>query len=205
MNLGGVLYAVGLVSFNPVVGWETALLPAVYTRIAPYKAWIEIITGPLWVSVDVGVDQSANLNGIEPGNSYAVRIRGSNAAGETPLTTHVVVAEELPNIKLTAGFSGPVWVWLSCSVDGTASSDFDGRIVEYRWNWGDGPEATVGQQSSHIYGVSGIYTVSLTVMVGSLTMRGAGETDSPQRLFLWVHQRRQRLTPMPPREPMRSH
>lgn len=176
MNLGGVLYAVGLVSFNSVLGCETAVFPGVYTRITPYKAWIESITGPLWVSVNAGVGQSANLNGIEPGDSYAVRIRASNAAGETPLTTHVVVAEELPNINPTAGFSGPVCTWLSCSVDGTASSDFDGMIVEYSWNWGDGSEESAGQQSSHTYGVGGTYTVSLTVT----DERGGTDTASRQ-------------------------
>ena len=42
------------------------------------------------------------------------------------------------------------------------SSDPDGRIVSWNWNFGDGAKASV-QEASHIYDVAGTYTVTLKV------------------------------------------
>jgi poly(hydroxyalkanoate) depolymerase family esterase len=46
--------------------------------------------------------------------------------------------------------------------DGTASSDPDGTIQSYEWDFGDGTTAT-GSTASHSYSATGTYTVSLTV------------------------------------------
>ena len=51
---------------------------------------------------------------------------------------------------------------LACSFDGAGSSDPDGSIVAYAWDFGDGTTAT-GTTASHTYGAAGTYTVSLTV------------------------------------------
>ncbi|MFT4925822.1 MAG: serine protease [Phenylobacterium sp.] len=51
---------------------------------------------------------------------------------------------------------------LSCSFDGTGSSDVDGSIVSYAWSLGDSTTAN-GATASHSYGSAGSYTVSLTV------------------------------------------
>ncbi len=54
---------------------------------------------------------------------------------------------------------------LSCSFDGTASSD-DNGISSYAWNFGDGGTAT-GATASHTYAAGGTYTVTLTVTDGA--------------------------------------
>ena len=46
--------------------------------------------------------------------------------------------------------------------DGTGSSDPDGTIVAYDWDFGDGNTAT-GATPSHTYAAAGNYTVTLTV------------------------------------------
>jgi PKD repeat protein len=46
--------------------------------------------------------------------------------------------------------------------DGSASSDLDGSIAEYSWDFGDGTSDT-GPNPSHAYADNGIYTVTLTV------------------------------------------
>ena len=51
---------------------------------------------------------------------------------------------------------------LSCSFDGTASSDPDGSISSWAWNFGDGTTGT-GSTTSHAYAAAGSYTVTLTV------------------------------------------
>jgi surface antigen/PKD repeat protein len=51
---------------------------------------------------------------------------------------------------------------LSCTFDGAGSSDPDGTIVDYVWDFGDG-NSGAGATISHMYLTDGTYTVSLTV------------------------------------------
>jgi len=52
---------------------------------------------------------------------------------------------------------------IEVSFDATASSDEDGEIVEYDWDFGDG-EGAAGAVVTHTYTSSGIYTAVLTVV-----------------------------------------
>lgn len=51
---------------------------------------------------------------------------------------------------------------LSCGFDGSGSSDSDGSISSYHWDFGDGATGT-GQTVSHTYSAGGTFTVTLTV------------------------------------------
>ncbi|MEX0691021.1 MAG: S8 family serine peptidase [Gemmatimonadales bacterium] len=51
---------------------------------------------------------------------------------------------------------------LSCSFDGAGSTDSDGSITSYAWNFGDGSTGS-GVTVSHTYGADGTFTVTLTV------------------------------------------
>ncbi|MGH2657359.1 MAG: PKD domain-containing protein, partial [Actinomycetota bacterium] len=51
---------------------------------------------------------------------------------------------------------------LACSFDGSGSSDSDGSIVSYAWNFGDGSDGS-GATVNHNYAAGGTYTVTLTV------------------------------------------
>jgi PKD repeat protein len=51
---------------------------------------------------------------------------------------------------------------LVVAVDGAASSDADGTVASYAWNFGDGGTGS-GMTASHTYATPGTYTVSLTV------------------------------------------
>ena len=57
---------------------------------------------------------------------------------------------------------------LSCSFDGTGSSDPDGDALSFAWDFGDGASAT-GATSTHSYATGGTYTVTLNVNDGSLS------------------------------------
>lgn len=62
---------------------------------------------------------------------------------------------------------------LACSFDGTGSSDSDGTVVSYSWDFGDGNSATTAT-ASNTYAANGTYTVSLTVTDNE----GASNTSS---------------------------
>ncbi len=52
---------------------------------------------------------------------------------------------------------------LSCTFDGTDSSDSDGTVEEYSWDFGDDSGSVSGPQPEHAYGAAGTYVVTLTV------------------------------------------
>ncbi|MBU0577163.1 PKD domain-containing protein [Patescibacteria group bacterium] len=54
---------------------------------------------------------------------------------------------------------------LTVSFDGSASSTYEGNIVSYEWDFGDGsPKTITGASVSHKYNAVGSYTVALTVL-----------------------------------------
>ncbi|MPY12342.1 PKD domain-containing protein, partial [Arthrobacter bussei] len=52
---------------------------------------------------------------------------------------------------------------LTVAADGSASSDADGTVASYSWNFGDDTPATTGATASHTYAAAGTYSVVLTV------------------------------------------
>jgi PKD repeat protein len=67
-----------------------------------------------------------------------------------------------PNQPPTASFTSSC-TQLSCSFDGTGSSDPDGTIASYAWDFGDGTTDNTTATPSHTYAAEGNYTVTLTV------------------------------------------
>jgi PKD repeat protein len=62
-----------------------------------------------------------------------------------------------PSARFTATCSG-----FDCTFDASASSDFDGTIVDYQWVFGDGGTGS-GLVTSHSFPAAGTYPVELTV------------------------------------------
>lgn len=65
---------------------------------------------------------------------------------------------------------------LTCDFDGTGSTDSDGTIEDYQWDFGDGNSAS-GSNVSHTYGSEDTYTVTLTV-----TDDGGATDDSSENI-----------------------
>jgi PKD repeat protein len=83
------------------------------------------------------------------------------AAGGTFTDAFTIMRSTAPNTPPTAVFTSEV-SGRSLSVDGSASSDPDGTIQSYAWDFGDGA-VTTGAIASHTYAQPGQYTVTLTV------------------------------------------
>jgi len=79
-------------------------------------------------------------------------------------SVHVVVAELPPNVppNADAGQDRDGFVGIPVIFDGRNSTDEDGELVRYAWNFGDGERAE-GPVVSHFYAALGGYTVTLTV------------------------------------------
>ncbi|MFT3943703.1 MAG: PKD domain-containing protein [Ancrocorticia sp.] len=93
--------------------------------------------------------------------SYNVKLTVTDNRGVTASVTKAVVVTEAVNAAPVAEFSSSV-DGLDVAFDGSASSDADGSIASYAWNFGDGKTGT-GAKPSHKYAAAGTYNVTLTV------------------------------------------
>lgn len=93
--------------------------------------------------------------------SLSVTLTVTDAEGNTDTTTKTVEVEDRPPV---AAFTVPSTVNADSPVqfDGSASSDPDGTVTGYSWDFGDGSTAT-GATPSHTYAKPGVYTVTLIV------------------------------------------
>ena len=86
-----------------------------------------------------------------------------------------------------AAFTGPPTTeqGVAASFDGSTSSDSDGTIASYDWNWGDGTPDDSGVAASHTFASAGSYTVTLTVTdssdATSIATRGITVTVPPPK------------------------
>lgn len=131
------------------------------------------VSGPLFVFVTTtttGVGTATGTIHLSPGFSeagnYSVSVRVSD--GSLTDTKFLLVTVDAANrcpVAIPGGpYSGNVGV--PVAFDGTASTDPDGDVLTYAWDFdasdGVGTDAT-GPTVSHAYGVAGTFTVTLTV------------------------------------------
>jgi PKD repeat protein len=86
----------------------------------------------------------------------------------------------------TAVAGGPYRVrnGLSVAFDGTASSDGDGAIVSYQWDFGDG-QTGFGAAPNHLYSAPGFYNVTLTVTDNDGNQGSASTTATVGIYSIW--------------------
>lgn len=92
--------------------------------------------------------------------TYTVTLTVTDNGGGTASTTYPVTVEA-PNTAPTAGLTLDA-VGLNATFDGSASTDSDGTVTAWAWDFGDGSVGS-GQTAAHTYAANGTYTVSLTV------------------------------------------
>jgi PKD repeat protein len=102
---------------------------------------------------------SGYLNGsIDEVATYSTQLTAAQVQAHW---TRTGLAPAPPNQPPTAAFA-PSCTALTCSFDGSGSTDPDGSVIGYAWSFGDGDTGT-GVLPSHTYPFAGDYTVTLTV------------------------------------------
>jgi PKD repeat protein len=103
------------------------------------------------------------VNNYAAGGKYIVRLTVTDDSGETDVdvTTATVGIGNLPP-QADAGDSVSGKVRRDITFDGAGSSDPDGNIVSYAWEFGDGNTGN-GPNPTHRYADAGKYLVTLTV------------------------------------------
>jgi PKD repeat protein len=102
--------------------------------------------------------------------AFAVTLTVTDDAGATGTQQQVV---NIVNVPPAASFT-PACIALTCTFDGSGSSDVDGTIASHVWNFGDGTSGS-GATVSHTYAGGGSYAVTLTV-----TDNGAATSSQTQ-------------------------
>lgn len=113
-------------------------------------------------------DGSAHSSGSTSSHTYAaagtytitLKVTDNNGATNTTSQSVSVVAANLPP---SAGFTITGQSYLTVNVNGGSSTDPDGTISTYDWNWGDGSAHGSGQTPSHTYTAAGTYNITLLV------------------------------------------
>ncbi len=91
------------------------------------------------------------------GGTYTVTLTATDNGGASSVFSDSVAVEDPP--PPTAFFTTSL-TFVTASFDGTGSTDVDGTIASYAWNFGDGTTGT-GATPDHTYTSGGIYTVTL--------------------------------------------
>lgn len=121
---------------------------------------------------DTGADNLTEINastqpGWTPGNINPTYSRSTCVATgvvESPLASISGDLDPAANVNPIANAGGPYngTTGIALTFDGTGSSDPDGSIISYDWDFGDGATGT-GATTTHTYTTSDTYFVSLTV------------------------------------------
>ncbi len=110
--------------------------------------------------------------------TYTITLTVTDNDGATNSTSKQVTVAPAPNKPPVAAFT-PSCTALTCSVDGSASSDPDGTIGSYAWTFGDGATAS-GPTASHTYAAAGDFTITLTVTDNDGATNSTSQTVSPR-------------------------
>ena len=99
-----------------------------------------------------------------PGASRRDVLRLAAAGAVAGVATPGTAAEPAGNNPPAVVFNEPVCTGLVCTVSSSGTTDTDGGIRNYTWQWGDGTPNTVTTSTSsrsHTYAVAGTYTITI--------------------------------------------
>ncbi|MCW2797923.1 PKD domain-containing protein, partial [Nocardioides sp.] len=106
--------------------------------------------------------------------TYDVTLSVTDDGGLTTSVTHQVSVVK-PNVPPNAAFT-TTCTFLACDFDATTSTDSDGTVDSYAWDFGDGATGT-GSTANHVYQDPGTYTISLVVTDNQAATDDASSTQ----------------------------
>jgi Tol biopolymer transport system component/PKD repeat protein len=116
------------------------------------------ITSHAWVFGDGTIGSGATVSHTyAAGGTYVVTLTVTDNGGSPATQSHDVKVNTPPIASFTTSCGG-----VTCTFDGSASSDSDGAITSYAWNLGDGTMVS-GPTVRHTYATGGTYPITLTV------------------------------------------
>ncbi|MFS4505797.1 PKD domain-containing protein, partial [Clavibacter sp. Sh2141] len=121
------------------------------------------LTGYDWDFGD-GVQASGRTqsHAFAEAGTYTVTLTVTDDRGATNRTQQEITVKAAPaNVAPTAVVTATA-TDLTAKLDGSASTDADGTVASYAWDFGDGSTGT-GPTPTHAYAAAGTYTVALTV------------------------------------------
>jgi PKD repeat protein/Flp pilus assembly protein TadG len=139
-------------------------------------------------SIWSGAGFTGAVTRVGNGNNWTIAF-ASPSSGTAACNTGVTIyrtapGNQPPNASFTATPASGA-APLTVSVDGSASSDPDGTITGYTWNFGDGTNGS-GPTASHTYTLPGTYTITLGVTdnggatgVATRTISATGPPNQP--------------------------
>ncbi len=124
-------------------------------------------TNTTWTQFNLDVDQLAASNGLTLTNTFVIKFQQyDNYAITTDgfAFDDISVSGGAANVAPIAEANGPYSGTAGTSIvfSSAGSSDSDGTIVSYLWNFGDGSTST-SANPSHSYASAGTFTAALTV------------------------------------------
>ncbi|HET7088802.1 MAG TPA: PKD domain-containing protein [Anaerolineae bacterium] len=150
---------------STVVGTVTVQIGATDTEDAAGTLTVEWnVDGGAWQpatynSISGYYEASWNTTGVGDG-SHMLNARATDSGGKTGTDSNAVTVDNVndpPVASFTYSCGG-----LTCNFDASGSSDPDGTITSYAWDFGDGTAGS-GTTASHTYAAAGTYNVTLTV------------------------------------------
>ena len=132
-----------------------------------------------WNFGDGSAGAGVSVNHVYTAGTYMVTLTVMDNAGATATTTQLITVapanQPQPPVANPGGaYTGTVGT--PVQFNGSGSSDPDGTVTGYLWNFGDGTTATT-VSPTHAYVAAGTYTVQLTVTDNS-GMTGAAQTTA---------------------------
>jgi PKD repeat protein len=151
------------------------------------------VSGPLYLTVTTTDATHGNAHlapGFSDAGSANATVRATDTGGLTSDKSFTITVNNV-NRAPTANAGGPYSGTIGSAItfDGSGSSDPDGDLLTYAWDFGDASTGT-GVSPSHAYAAAGTYTVTLTVtdngtpsLSGTDTATATISNELPARVF----------------------
>lgn len=139
-----------------------------------------VADGQLWFASTNGTLNRADwgTHGAVSGTAQTVSSAGTGWSSRSMFLYQGAPVPPPVNQPPTAAFD-VTCTGLDCSFDAGASTDPDGTIAGYSWDFGDGGTDTAGPTTTHTYAAGGAVNVSLTVTDSGGTTATTSRTAQP--------------------------